>query len=261
MRIRIACGQFTAVPGDAAANARLMGLQAREAAEAGARLVVFPELALTGYLAPELIPPLAARLDGPEVAAVRAAARTAGIAVCFGLAELLRDGTRRNSMAFLDPTGEVLAVYHKTHLWDTERLWAAPGEGFPTVSFQGALFGMWICYDTRFPECARSYYLSGATCALVATAWLGPAEEWELAVRARAMDNCMFVAASALQGGPSGLSFHGGSLVADPHGRIVARAPEGFQGVITADYDAGDVSSARARLPLAEHRRPDLYIR
>lgn len=243
-----------------AANVRLMDAQAREAAEAGARLVVFPELALSGYLAPEQIPPLAVRLDGPEVAGVRAAARSAGIGIAFGFAELLPDGTRRNSMAFMDGSGEILAVYHKAHLWDTERAWAAPGEGFPALSFHGVRFGMWICYDTRFPECARSYFLSGATCALAATAWLGPAEEWELAVRARAMDNCMFVAASALQGGGPGLSFHGGSLVADPHGRIVARAPEGFQGVITADYDDGEVSSARARLPLARDRRRDLYI-
>jgi len=257
MSIRIACGQFRAAAGDAAANARTMAVLALEAAKTGAGLVVFPELALTGYLAPERIPPLAARIQGPEVAAVRTAARAAGIGLAFGFPELLEDGTRRNSMALLDGNGEVLCLYRKTHLWDTERLWAVPGEGFPTASFQGVRFGMWICYDTRFPECARSYLLAGATCALVSTAWLGPAEEWELALRARAMDNGMFVAGSALQGG----SFHGGSLIADPHGRILARAHEGFQGVITADYDEGQIASFRARLPLAEHRRPDIYVR
>jgi predicted amidohydrolase len=117
--------------------------------------------------------------------------------------------------------------------------------------------GAWVCYDTRFPELARRLALDGATLGLVSAAWLGPAEEWELAVRSRALDNGMYVAASALQGTARGAAFHGVSLVADPHGRVIARSPEG-DGVISADYDDEGVAEFRARLPLLEHRRPDL---
>jgi predicted amidohydrolase len=118
---------------------------------------------------------------------------------------------------------------------------------------------MWICYDTRFPEAARVLALEGATLCLAATAWFGPADEWELAIRARAMDNGIFTAGAALQGEALGMPLRGASIIVDPHGRILAQAREGADGVITAQYDEESVLSFRARLPLLEHRRPSAY--
>lgn len=255
----LTCGQFSPHAADVAANAAIMVEQIAEAAVAGARLIVFPELCLSGYLTPEEIAPLAVNLDGPEVAPLREAAHRQGIAVAFGLAERAPDGAVYNSMAYLDGTGAIGAVYHKVHLWDSEKRWARPGEGFATFDAAGARAGMWICYDTRFPECARSLAVQGAALGLVATAWLGPAEEWKLAVRARAMDNGMYVAASALQGRHGPFVFNGGSLIVDPHGKVLAEAEEGTDEVIAAEYDERVLAGFCGRVPLLEHRRLDAY--
>ncbi len=259
MEVIIACGQFTAAPGDIRANIAAMRGQAKEAAGRGAGLIVFPEMALSGYLAAAELRALAARPAGPEVAALARAARELSIAVAFGFAELAGDGRLHDSMAFIDAAGSLRSVYRKVHLFGSEGEWAAAGAGFESFDFGGLRIGMWICYDTRFPEAARSLALSGATLCLAATAWFGPAEEWELALRARALDNGIFTAGAALQGSAIGQPLRGASAIIDPHGRILAQAREGEEEVITAACDEGAVESFRERLPLLRHRRPEAY--
>ncbi len=257
MRIGIACAQFAAVPGDLAANAGRVGALAREAAGRGAALVVFPETCLTGYLPAGEIETLAVAADGPELAAVAETARAARIAIALGFAERGADGRRSSSIAVLGPDGRLAAVRRKAHLFGGEPRWASPADGARVFDLAGVRCGAWVCYDTRFPELARRLALDGATLGLVAAAWLGPVDEWELAVRARAMDNGIFVAAAALQGEARGMAFCGTSLIADPHGRVIARAASG-DGVVTAAYDDAAIAECRARLPLLDHRRADL---
>lgn len=259
MTTTIACGQFEAVPADPAANLSLVRRQAREAASRGASLVVFPELALTGYLPAEALRRSAVALDGPEMAEVRAVARECGLAVALGFPERAADGRLHDSMAFIDAEGGLRSVYRKVHLFGSEGEWAAAGQGFESFPWEGIRAGMWICYDTRFPEAARSLALSGATLCLASTAWFGPPDEWELALRARAMDNGIFAAGAALQGKALGLPLRGASAIVDPHGRLIAQGREGEDGVICAAYDDGAVASFRARLPLLDHRRPGAY--
>lgn len=257
MRMVLACAQFAAMPGDVPANTGRVDALAREAAGRGAALVVFPEMCLTGYLGAGEIEPLTADVDGPELSRVAATAREAGIAIALGFAERAVDGRRFSSIAIFGPDGGLLAVRRKAHLFGGEPRWATPAEDVRTFAACGVRCGAWVCYDTRFPEQARRLALDGATLGLVGAAWLGPTEEWELAVRARAVDNGIYVAASALQGEGRGMTFHGSSLVADPHGRVIARAASG-DGLITAEYDDGTIAECRARLPLLAHRRSDL---
>jgi predicted amidohydrolase len=259
MTTRVACGQFVPVPGNIGANASIMRSMAAEAASRGAKIVVFPELALSGYLPADEVRRLAVHARGEEVGRMCGAAREAGISLCFGFAEKTDSGKLANSMAVIDFEGRLSALYRKVHLWEGEDLWAEAGDGFTVFEAGFARCGVWICYDGRFPEAARALALSGATLALAAAAWLGPAEEWELVLRARAIDNGMFVAGAALQGSYAGMAFHGASLVADPHGRVLARAAEGRDELLTADYDPEAVRSFRARLPLLSHVRPDAY--
>jgi predicted amidohydrolase len=250
-----ACGQFAPAPGEHARNAAVMGDMAGEAARSGAGVIVFPELALTGYLPPRVVTPLAVEAGGPEVGRLRTAAARARIAVVFGFPEKGADGRLHNSLAYVDARGELTAVYRKVHLFGAEAEWAAAGAGFPIVEAGPFRAGLWICYDTRFPETARALAEAGAAAAFVATAWLGPADEWELAVRSRAMDNGIFVAASAHQGP----GFRGGSLLVDPHGRVLARGAEGRTEVVLAAWDPAVGEDFRARLPLLSQRRPDAY--
>ena len=118
---------------------------------------------------------------------------------------------------------------------------------------------MWICYDTRFPETSRTLSRAGATLGLVGSAWFGPPEEWELSLRARALDNGMFVAGASVLGSFGAAPFRGASLIADPHGRVLAQAREGVEEVICAEYDDREVESFRSRLPLLSDLRPGAY--
>jgi len=257
VKLAVACAQFAAAPADVPYNLARVEALAREAAERGAGLAVFPELCLSGYLAAGEIERFAVSVDGPELSRVAATARAARIAVAVGFAERGREGRLHNSVAVLDREGKLAAVRRKAHLFGQEPRWATRAETAAAFDACGVRCGAWVCYDTRFPELARRLSLDGATLGLVGAAWLGPADEWELAVRSRAMDNGIYVAAAALQGAARGFSFKGASLVVDPHGRVIARAPDG-DGVIVADYDDEVVSGFRGRLPLLEHRRADL---
>ena len=255
----IACGQFSPEIGDVRGNVRTMSIQARDAAHRGARVLVFPELCLSGYPTAETAAFLAVTRDGPELGRVADCARAAGIALCFGFVERSPEGVLYNSLGLMRATGELMAVYRKVHLWDTEKSWAAPGNGFFCVAIGEIPTGLWICYDTRFPEAARSVALRGATLGCAGSAWFGPAEEWELALRARAMDNGIYCAGAAMQGAVGSQALHGVSLIVDPHGTVIARARAGTDEVISADYDSDAVDAFRARLPLLSHLRPESY--
>lgn len=259
MKITLACGQFEPIAGGIQQNTERMRTLTREAVRNGAAILVLPELCLCGYPPAAKARGWAVPAAGPEIARLAECARENGIALCFGFAEAAPDHRLYNSMGFLDRAGTLRAVYRKVHLWITEKEWATPGPGFQAMTDGDLRLGMWICYDTRFPEAARALARAGATLGLVGSAWFGPPEEWELAVRARALDNGMFVAGASVLGSFGAAPFRGSSLVADPHGRVLARAREGVEEVICAEYDDGAVQSFRSRLPLLSDLRPSAY--
>ncbi|HTP58060.1 MAG TPA: carbon-nitrogen hydrolase family protein, partial [Spirochaetia bacterium] len=198
---------------------------------------------------------LAVSVDGPEISRLQALARENGVAVCFGFPERSSDGLF-NSMAFLDRDGRKPVVYRKIHLWVTERAWAREGARLVSFSLDGQKAGMWVCYDSRFPEVARALAVHGVTVALVGSAWFGPEAEWELTMRARALDNGIFAAGAAAQGSFGKDPFHGKSIIVDPHGSILASADNRTECVITAECDEAAVTSFRRRLPLLQDARP-----
>jgi (R)-amidase len=256
MIIRLACAQVTARNGDIAANLATIGRLAGEAARQGAAMLVLPELAVTGYARPEVVGALAEPVPGPSTRQLAVIAGTNGIALAAGVVE--RDevtGRLYNSMLLLDRDGRECLRYRKVHLWDTEKAWAAPGDTFPITNWHDTTVGLWICYDSRFPEAARTLAKAGAQLALAAAAWLGPADEWELALRSRAMDNGIFVAGSV----HLGRAFHGEALIIDPHGRILARGRSGTDEVIRADLDFSALERFHQRIPLLRHLRPEAY--
>ena len=258
--IHIACGQFAAQPGDAATNVARMIEYAGQAQAEGCALILFPELIVTGYLPPGQVRPLAEPLTGPSVRALAQAAQQIGIAIAFGMAELDEAlGVRYNSLVIVDRQARLAGLYHKMHLWDTEREWAEPGREVLSVEMENVRYGGWICYDTRFPELARLGALAGAEVALVPTAWLGPGDEWELALRARALDNGIFIAGADIVGPDPALRCRGLSLIVDPRGKVLARAEPDSEGIICATLRQADMDAQRGRVPLLRHRRPSLY--
>jgi predicted amidohydrolase len=199
-------------------------------------------------------------VTGPNVSALAQAARDLGVAIAFGLAELDESqNVRYNSLAVFDAHGNAAAIYHKIHLWASERQWAEPGDSVTPFVLNGVRYAGWICYDTRFPEVARLCALAGVDVGLAPTAWLGPGEEWELALRARALDNSMFVLGADIIGLDPSLRCHGRSMIVDPKGRVVARAEPEQEGIICATLDPAVLDAQRGRVPLLGDRRPDRY--
>ena len=257
---RIACGQFAPEPGATGKNVASMIAYAGEARDLGCEFIVFPELILTGYLAPDLVLPLAEPLDGPCVQTLSKTACDLGIAIAFGMAELdPSSGARYDSLVVLGRDGELAGVYHKTHLWSSERDWAEPGTVVPVFDVDGVLCSGWICYDTRFPEVGRLAALGGADLGLVATAWLGPGDEWELAMRARALDNSLFVAGADIISYDPVLRCYGKSVIVDPKGNVLAQAEPEQEGIIWAELKGEVLEVQRDRVPLLADRKPGLY--
>jgi predicted amidohydrolase len=258
--MHVACGQFAAEPANKGNNIAQMIGYARDARDLGCELILFPELIVTGYLAPPEIAPLAEPLDGPSVQTLSKAACKLGIAIAFGFAELdERQQARYNALIVLDSQGQIAGHYHKMHLWDTEKQWAQSGDRAALFQVGGIPCSGWICYDTRFPELARLAALGRADLCLVPTAWLGPGEEWKLALRARALDNSVFAAGADILSTDPALRCQGLSLIVDPRGTILAEAEPGQEGIIHAVLSGDVLAAQRRRVPLLRDRQPNLY--
>lgn len=257
MSLRIGCAQYTAINGDVSANLTTITRLAKQAAQDNVSLLLLPELGITGYGQPEKVAASAEPIPGPISEQLSAIARQHHLGIAAGIAEKdEQTGLLHNTMLLLNENGAELLRYRKVHLWDTEKSWATPGTGFPVATLQDTQIGLIICYDSRFPEAVRSLAKNKAQLVLSCAAWFGPEEEWELALRSRAMDNGIFVAGSVL----NGPHFHGVSLIANPHGKILAQGKLGEETVVTADIDLEVMKNFHHRVPLLEHLQPESYV-
>jgi predicted amidohydrolase len=254
--MRIACAQTPAELGNIDGNLELINRLTQRATDAGSDLILFPEMMVTGYGSGTILGPLAMTIPGDVSEKLSAFARTKEVGLAVGLPELdPHTGLVFNTLLVLGPDGKEILRYRKVHLWETDRAWARAGDAFPVSSFPGCRIGGIICYDVRFPEAARSLALAGTQLILLSTAWLGPVDEWELTVRARAVDNGVFIAAAALQGP----DYSGSSLIVDPHGRIISHGGDTQSNLVIADIDPVEVDRFRADIPLLTDRLPDTY--
>jgi predicted amidohydrolase len=268
--LRVSCVQLTSGPDKAANIATAERLVARAAA-AGADIVVLPEK-WNGIGGRETLHALAEPLAGGEsVEAMASWARTLGIGLVGGSITERRDGREKlsNTCPVFDPAGELVAVYRKIHLFDVEvgglvyreSESEEPGEEPVVAALEGWPVGLTICYDLRFPELFRVLALEGARLVTVPanfTLFTGK-DHWHPLLRARAIENQLFVAAAAQYGEVMpGRPSYGRSLIADPWGTVLAQAADG-EGVVTAELDLARLEDVRARLPSLASRRPDSY--
>jgi predicted amidohydrolase len=237
-----------------------------EAARAGVELLVFPEVFMYRRPDDSTMPPAdaAESLDGPFARGVVRAAVENRLHLVMGLAERAPGEAYRcyNTAVLVSPTGKMLAVYRKVHLYDafngreSERVVPGTDEP-PVVDTALGRIGLQICYDIRFPEWTRLLVLRGAEVVVMPTSWVsGPMKEehWITLVRARAIENtCWFVAADQVRSDRVGRS-----LVVDPMGAVVADGGE-EPGLVVADVDLERLRRVREKNPALQHRRPDLY--
>ncbi len=238
-----------------------------EAARNGAQLVCLPEIFYYHY---DL---LALRQQADTDTTVREQlqqiAATCGIYLCTGSMAVKEGTTIRNTSYLIDPSGEILIVYSKIHPFDVtfgglrvrESAVFTPGNKIKVVDTPIGKLGIIICYDVRFPELARVCALKGAEILLVPAAFntiSGPAH-WHVLLRARAIENQMFIiAASQARVQNASYIAYGHSMMVDPWGRILAEAGENEE-IIYAELKQHVLTDTRKQMPLLEQRKPELY--
>ncbi|GLF96423.1 carbon-nitrogen hydrolase family protein [Streptomyces yaizuensis] len=257
---RIALLQSSGRPGSVAANLTALDEAAARAAEAGAQLLVTPEMFLTGYAIGDRVPELAEPADGPGATAVAEIAVRHRLAVCYGYPE--RAGERVfNAAQLIGPDGTRLANYRKTHLFGCfEQRWFTPGtEPVVRAELNGLTVGMLICYDVEFPENVRAHALAGTDLLLVPTAQMHPFQfVAESLVPVRAFESQLYIAYVNRVGAEGEFEFVGLSTLAGPDGIAKARAGR-TEELVTADVDRAFLDASRAANPYLRDRRPDLY--
>lgn len=260
--MRIALAQIVSTP-QPEQNLELVAEQIGKAAAAGAGLVVFPEATMCCFGV--RLGPVAEPLDGPWASRVRELAAAAGLTVVAGMFTPAPDGRVRNTLLV---TGGAEASYHKIHLFDAfgfaESDTVAPGAEPVTVDLNGVTVGLTTCYDLRFPGLFQELAGRGASLIVAPASWgAGPGKraQWDLLVRARALDSTAFVAACdqadpttvGREAGraPTGI---GASAVVGPLGAVIDQLDQ-RPGLLVADLDLAEVESARKTVPVLANRR------
>jgi predicted amidohydrolase len=267
--MRVAAIQMTSTD-DVAANLAATRCFVAEAVSAGAaELIALPEN--FAFLRREGEPiPCAQGLDGEIVATLRTLARQHHVWILGGSfpEAMPESGHVHNTSVAVDPDGEIAGIYRKIHLFDVdlsgqgglvyrESDRVVPGDELVCVPTPFGGIGLSICYDLRFPELYRSLAARGVRFLAVPAAFARETgrDHWEVLLRARAIENQAFVVAAAQFGDHgNGRSSHGRSMIVDPWGLVLARAPDA-PGPVFADCRLDQQDRIRAALPVLGHRR------
>ncbi|WP_160146192.1 carbon-nitrogen hydrolase family protein [Dictyobacter aurantiacus] len=269
MITRIAVAQL-ASQADPEQNLARASVAIRQAADAGAQLIILPEIFMA-LLAKENFNAVYARgvsqpLDGSYVSGLRQAAAQANIWVVSGMLETAHRVANRtyNTTVVIDSSGSLLAFYRKTHLYDAfgfreSEVFAAGEQLFTPLETPFGRMGLFVCYELRFPEIARYQAEQGVDFFVMPSAWVvGTLKEmhWQHLVKARAIENTAYMFACD----QVGHNYLGRSLLIDPLGVVLAEGTED-ECMLYADLDPRRLDIARQTLPALTHRRPDLFAR
>jgi predicted amidohydrolase len=229
------------------------------AAQAKARVVVFPELFTLGFtMAPE---PFAETLPGPTSEALSALAQEFSLYLVGSTVEAHAPHPR-NAAFVTAPDGSLLATYRKLHpfSYGDENLHYSGGEDCPVFAIDGIPCGLQICYDLRFPEPFRALAAKGAEVVFVPANW--PARRisaWSTLLAARAIENQMAVCGVNRVGRDAlGLDYPGRSAIHDCFGEVIV-AGDATEGLVIGDIDLDQQRAWRERFPALSDRRPEIY--
>ena len=230
-----------------------------EAAQNGSALIVFPELWTTGYDL-ENWRAHASRLGEGMFAQLSELAGEFKISIAGSIMEE-KAGKCYNTLALFDAEGKQGAVYRKIHLFRlmNEDQWLAPGEETALTDTVWGPTGLGICYDLRFAELFRKYAINGAKMVIVPAEWPSRrAYHWQTLLRARAIENQMYMVAVNRVGESKGDVFGGQSAVVDPWGEVIVEGGD-RPALLHAEIDLAKVDEVRKKIPVFEDRRPDVY--
>ncbi len=270
--VQMSCGEKPAE------NLEKAVARVRAAARDGANVVCLQELFRSRYFCQTedvALFRLAEPIPGPTTRALSRIAREKRVAIVASVFEKRADGVYHNAAVVLDEAGRIAGKYRKMHIPDDplyyEKFYFTPGDlGFGSFATRRAKLGTLVCWDQWFPEGARLTALAGAEILVYPTAigWLegeksdvneGQRDAWETAQRAHAIANGVFVAAVNRVGREGNLTFWGNSFVADPFGRVLARASTSREETLIVPCDLRRIDEVRTNWPFLRDRRIDAY--
>lgn len=255
--VKAAAVQFTIALGEIGPNLAHVRQSLEKLALEGVQLAVLPEMWATGFAYKELNT-LAAQTEGlvSELTELSANYRM----VIVGSLPEPHGGKVYNTAYVLD-NGRLLGKYRKIHLFSLmqEDRSFDSGDSWLLVESSVGKIGVFICYDLRFPELARRLAIEGAEILVVPGEWPKPRQEhWRTLMRARAIENQLFVVAANCCGMTGKLDFFGMSMIIDPKGELLAEAGYEQQNIVaTLDFDA--MTAWRQQIPCFNDRKPEIY--
>jgi N-carbamoylputrescine amidase len=264
--IKIAISIFNARVGHTGENLAKSIADVKQAASAGAEIICFPEMNITGYSNHADIALQAEPIRGPSVDTLADLAHKENILILAGLAEKGDNGSIFAAHVALAPNG-LLGVYRKLHIAPTEQAMYTAGDEVPLFNYQGITFGIQLCYDGHFPDLSSHMAVQGAEMIFVPHASprgqaMDKHRSWMRHLPARAYDNSLFVIACNQTGdNDKGLHFPGNAMVIGPSGHILNAWTTGEKALHFFDLKADELQRVRDNrmhffLP---NRRPDLY--
>lgn len=283
-KVKASVVQFTPEWLQTEKNVERMGDIAEKEAKKGVELIVFPELANTGYITPAE-PGLPASFDskmsaqefaskyieaselvpGPTSDRLTEVTRKHGVYIVVGISRLhpVISHTIYNSAALVGPSG-VIGIYDKIHVAAMEKLLFYPGDRIEVYKTDLGNIGISICYDGRFPELPRILTLKGAEiiCSIlnVPRGWSISDPHWvRYRASTRAAENCNYYLVSSRGGREGEAIFVGHSVIAAPNGEIVAATDSEEEDIVTAELYDEEIIKVRSQYLSFADRRPDLY--
>ncbi len=234
----------------------------KKAADKGCRLVAFPEMIDTGYVM-DNVRKNAGKRPGFFYDGICSLAAANQVYIACGMSERVEDSIY-NSMLVVDPSGREIAWYRKVHLFASKPVFEQntfeSGDRFVTVDVDSIRCGLMICYDLRFPEQARSLMMDGAQAIILVSAWPEARKKhWDLLIRARAIENQVWMIAANRCGTDRDMTFCGSSAVIDPWGETIADSSQGSEELLFAHIRRDSVINTRNMFPVLDHRRTDIY--
>ncbi|HWO95543.1 MAG TPA: carbon-nitrogen hydrolase family protein [Bacillus sp. (in: firmicutes)] len=257
--MKLALSQFQPVLHHKEKNLEKMHEYMKEASQQECDVILFPELALTGYFTREKTPELAEDKNGSSIALLRRWAQQYNMMVIAGFPEKV-DEEIYNSAVIIGRDGELLGTYQKVHLWDEEYKYFKAGDTFPVWKTEFGTIGVMICYDTEFPETARILAEKGAEIILAPTANMTPLEHSQrIYIQSRAAENQVFVATTNRIGIEENTFFFGQSAAANPFGELLVIG-DGQENQYYVDIDFTQIQEARDRFCYLKDRKADVYL-
>lgn len=255
---RIYLAQFKPVLLNKKENLDKMFQFIKKASQQRADLILFPEMALTGYHTKMKTNEVSESKNGPSISLLAKWAREYKLKIIVGFPEKKEDGLY-NSACFLNDDGSLIGTYQKVHLWDEEPKYFKAGKHFPVFTTDIGKIGIIICYDTEFPETSRIMALKGANLILAPTANMTPLQHFQkISVQMRAAENQVFFATTNRIGIEEGTNFFGESAAADPYGNLLTIFDQTEKGEVV-EMDLNRINEVRSQFDYIADRVPSLY--